>query len=105
MTAHQAVVLEKKIGIVKRYSATEAMLIHAAAASRESLHQTVRDPPPFRGQLDDSSALVLGQTKLGQRCSSLRELIISKVSDINGFKKAPSRDFGIEVADWLLNTI
>lgn len=32
LTPHQAAVLNKKMGIVKRYSATEAMLIHAAAA-------------------------------------------------------------------------
>lgn len=33
LSPHQAAVLKKKMGIVKRFSAIEAMLIHAAAAA------------------------------------------------------------------------
>ncbi len=36
VTPHQAAVLGKKMVLVKRYSATEAMLIHATAAAAES---------------------------------------------------------------------
>ena len=36
VTPHQAAVLGKKLVLVKRYSATEAMQIHAAAAAAES---------------------------------------------------------------------
>lgn len=35
LTPHQAAVLDKKAVLVKRYSATEAMQIHAAAATAE----------------------------------------------------------------------
>ena len=46
VTPHQAAVLGKRMVLVKRYSATEAMQIHAAAAAAESERAEIQSQVP-----------------------------------------------------------
>ena len=62
VTPHQAAVLSKKMVLVKRYSATEAMQIHAAAAAAEIEQEGLAGvgPPSF--------SPLMSQTLLDIRC-------------------------------------